>query len=196
MKKILLDDNTSLRVVETDHAFTAIPYYAWSHRGPGSMLVWLPRDIETVAGPPSPTIAFKSTKSCSSNGWGRQLFSLSDQLVPQASNKQWQPFFSFRLRETTAEWVQYDFEKTETISTSSIYWFLNSPDGNCSLPASWRLLYLTGGEWKEVTGASEYEVAADTFCSVTFDAVQADGLRLEVQLQPEQVAGLHEWTVE
>ena len=158
------------------------------------MLVWLPRDIETVAVPPSPTIAFKSTKSCS-HGWVKQLFALSDQLVPQASNKQWQPFFMFGSGEGTSEWVQYDFEKTERVSTSSVYWFLNSPDGNCSLPASWRLLYRTDGEWKEVTGASEYEVAADTFCSVTFDAVQTDALRLEVQLQPDQVAGLHEWSV-
>jgi len=188
------DDDKSLRVVETDHAFTAIPYYAWSHRGPATMLVWLARDIETVAVPPSPTIAFKSTKSCS-HGKGKQLFALSDQLVPQASNKQWQPFFVFEQAKDSTAWVQYDFEKTERVSTSSAYWFLNSPDGNCSLPSSWRLLYRTGGEWKEVTGASEYEVAADRFCSVTFDAVQADALRLEVQLQPDQVAGLHEWSV-
>ena len=26
-------------------AITAIPYYAWSHRGPGAMAVWLLRDM-------------------------------------------------------------------------------------------------------------------------------------------------------
>jgi DUF1680 family protein len=31
-----------IRVAE-EVLFTAIPYYAWAHRGPGEMAVWLPR---------------------------------------------------------------------------------------------------------------------------------------------------------
>jgi hypothetical protein len=31
--------------------FTAIPYYAWAHRGPGEMAVWLPRTAEVLAKP-------------------------------------------------------------------------------------------------------------------------------------------------
>jgi DUF1680 family protein len=36
---------TSAAVDDTGgkRALTAIPYYAWSHRGPGEMAVWLPR---------------------------------------------------------------------------------------------------------------------------------------------------------
>ena len=37
----------------TQNAFTAIPYYAWAHRGKGEMTVWFPtkiRDIELLAG--------------------------------------------------------------------------------------------------------------------------------------------------
>jgi hypothetical protein len=33
-----------------DQDFTAIPYYAWAHRGPGEMLVWLPTMQSTRAG--------------------------------------------------------------------------------------------------------------------------------------------------
>ncbi|HET6262749.1 MAG TPA: glycoside hydrolase family 127 protein, partial [Chloroflexia bacterium] len=29
--------------IPTEQDFTAIPYYAWANRGPGEMLVWLPR---------------------------------------------------------------------------------------------------------------------------------------------------------
>jgi DUF1680 family protein len=29
-------------------AFTAIPYYAWAHRGPGEMAVWLARTPDAV----------------------------------------------------------------------------------------------------------------------------------------------------
>jgi uncharacterized protein len=29
--------------VDEEVLFTAIPYYAWAHRGPGQMAVWLPR---------------------------------------------------------------------------------------------------------------------------------------------------------
>ncbi|MEN6425469.1 MAG: glycoside hydrolase family 127 protein [Phycisphaerales bacterium] len=39
----LLDDGT-LR----EQNFTAIPYYAWAHRGPGEMAVWLARDREAL----------------------------------------------------------------------------------------------------------------------------------------------------
>jgi DUF1680 family protein len=30
--------------------FTAIPYYAWAHRGPGEMAVWLPRIADVLQG--------------------------------------------------------------------------------------------------------------------------------------------------
>ena len=30
-------------------AFTAIPYYAWAHRGKGEMIVWLARTVDVVS---------------------------------------------------------------------------------------------------------------------------------------------------
>ncbi len=35
-------------IVEKKQPFTAIPYYAWSHRGEGEMIVWLPRKAKAV----------------------------------------------------------------------------------------------------------------------------------------------------
>jgi len=36
------------KTVENDRPFLAIPYYAWANRGPGQMLVWLPRTAAAV----------------------------------------------------------------------------------------------------------------------------------------------------
>jgi len=40
--------------------FTAIPYYAWAHRGKGQMMVWIPTTDEATRPKPLPTIASES----------------------------------------------------------------------------------------------------------------------------------------
>jgi len=40
--------NTTGKVVESGRPFLAIPYFAWANRGPGQMLVWLPRTAAAV----------------------------------------------------------------------------------------------------------------------------------------------------
>lgn len=35
-------------VLTKPQRFTAIPYYAWAHRGPGEMMIWLPQKVSTV----------------------------------------------------------------------------------------------------------------------------------------------------
>ncbi len=35
-------------ITTTEQAFTAIPYYAWAHRGKGEMSVWLPRKVANL----------------------------------------------------------------------------------------------------------------------------------------------------
>ena len=39
------EDETTVR--RETREFMAIPYYAWAHRGPGEMAVWLPREEGT-----------------------------------------------------------------------------------------------------------------------------------------------------
>ncbi len=41
------------KTVETPRRFLAVPYYAWANRGPGQMLVWLPRTAAAVRPPKS-----------------------------------------------------------------------------------------------------------------------------------------------
>jgi len=49
--------------------------------------------------------------------------------------------------------------------------------------------------WKPVEGAGDFGVAKDAFNKVAFPAVETDGLRIEVQLQPNVSGGILEWRV-
>ena len=40
---VFLSKDAAGKTVETARPFLAVPYYAWANRGPGQMLVWLPR---------------------------------------------------------------------------------------------------------------------------------------------------------
>lgn len=50
-------------VEQCEQPFTAIPYYAWAHRGVGEMTVWLARTADVATAAPLPTIASQSTPS-------------------------------------------------------------------------------------------------------------------------------------
>ena len=67
--------------------------------------------------------------------------------------------------------------------------------GACRLPASWKILYRNGDEWKPIAHKTPYEVEKDKYCKVVFEKVKTGGLRLEVQLPKEFAAGIHEWRV-
>jgi hypothetical protein len=77
----------------------------------------------------------------------------------------------------------------------AVYWFDDTGRGACRVPQSWRLLYQDGEAWEPVTDSSEYGVAKDRFNETRFDAVETNGLRLEVVLRPESSAGVLEWRV-
>jgi hypothetical protein len=63
------------------------------------------------------------------------------------------------------------------------------------VPASWRVLYKDGEEWKPVETAGPYAVEKDRYNKVTFKPVTTSGLRLEVVQKPEWSAGIQEWKV-
>ena len=67
--------------------------------------------------------------------------------------------------------------------------------GEVRVPASWRLLYKDGGQWKPVENLTPYGIAKDRFNPVTFAPVTTSGLRLEVTMQPNLSAGIQKWQV-
>jgi DUF1680 family protein len=179
------------KVERKPQLITAIPYYAWAHRGPGEMLVWLPES--EAAGRPLPVPTIASTSSVTASV-AKNTGAIRDGEIPRASREH-NPYgdFDWSPKAGTTEWVQYTFAKASRISSTAVYWI---DSGDCKLPKSWRVLYQDGTSWKPVENRDPYATAPDRFNQVTFAPVVATGLRLEVAQEPEHTAGIHEWKVE
>lgn len=185
-------DNDAL--LHTEQEVTAIPYYAWANRGPSEMEVWIPFNESAARPKPAPTIASKSTASGSVTN-KRMLRALNDQYDPQDSKDASASYLHWWPNKNTTEYLQYDFDKAYTISTSSIYWFDDAPFGGCRIPTSWKLLYKKDGEWVPVKNIAPYSISKDTYNTVNFEPVTTTAIKLEVQQPVDHSTGVHEWIV-
>jgi DUF1680 family protein len=176
----------------------AIPYATWANRGPGEMIVWLPRTDAGARPTPFPTLATAATVTASvpAAGRGKSPRPINDGEAPAASDDPSSYFDWWPTRGSAREWVEMTFPKPATISESSIYWFDDTGRGSVRVPASWRLLYQdAAGAWIPVAAVGAYGVDRDRFNRITFAPVTAAALRVEVAMQPTFSAGLQEWTV-
>jgi hypothetical protein len=180
--------------VKTAVDFKAVPYYAWANRGRGEMMVWFPNSEQSASVLLRPTIA--STSRVTVSGRGTNPQAINDQMEPSSSGDEENPFFHWWPRKGTKEWVQYDLAKPARVSAVEVYWFDDTDRGECRLPKSWQLFYRENAEWKLVKNASAFGCAPDRYNRATFDPVETDGLRLEVQFQEGWSAGIQEWRVE
>ncbi len=174
-------------------ALTAIPYYAWAHRGEGEMAVWLPREQKGVRPLPGPTIASRSRASASGD---KAAAAVNDLWEPSSSGDHSRPYLHWWPNKGTVEWVQYDFDRILNVSGVQVYWFDDTGRGECRVPESWRVLYRIGDDWLPVSNLNPYGTEKDTFNRVRFKPVLTRGLRLEIQLQKDFSAGVLEWKVE
>ncbi|MDE3250934.1 MAG: glycoside hydrolase family 127 protein, partial [Bacteroidota bacterium] len=181
-------------LIRTEQTVTAIPYYAWANRGPSEMEVWIPSEASAARPKPAPSIASRSKVSGSVNSV-RMLRALNDQYEPQDSKDGSASYLHWWPKKNTTEWVQYDFDRPQEVSYSSVYWFDDGPWGGCRVPASWILLYKKGDEWVPVENASGYGTKKDKYNEVQFDPVVTTALRLEVKLPADNASGIHEWIV-
>jgi len=142
------------------------------------------------------TVATLSAVSAS-HTWGFDTReALHDQIEPRSSNDLSVPRFTWWDHCGGVEWVQYDFAKPARVSQAEVYWFDDTGQGACRVPASWKLLYRAGQTWKPVETAGPYGVAKDCYNRVEFRPIKTDGLRLEVQLQKGFSSGILEWKVQ
>jgi hypothetical protein len=190
---VTLDDSGKL--VKTAQDFKAIPYHAWANRGSGEMAVWFANSEKSVKPTPKPTIASLSRVTVSNPQAGKSPSAMNDLQEPRSSSDEENPFFDWWPRKGTEEWVEYAFSLPATVSQAEVYWFDDTGSGDCRVPASWRLLYKDGDQWKPVETADTYGVAQNKFNKVSFKPVTTTGLRLEVKMQPEWAAGIQEWKV-
>jgi DUF1680 family protein len=174
----------------------AIPYAVWNHRGPGEMAVWLPRDPAHCRPLPRPTLAGASTPSASHTWQQDRVTALNDRSEPRSSGDHSIPRFTWWDHRGTEEWVQYDLPAPTRVGAVAIYWFDDSGQGQCRVPASWRLLARLHDQWQPVAATDPFGVAKDTWNRLRFAPVTATALRIEAQLQPGVSGGILEWTIE
>jgi len=180
------------RVVEDDKPITLIPYYSWANRGRGEMEVWIAREPGKARIAREPGLSAKAVVTMSDGAKGAR--GVNDQYEPESSDDatgymHWWP------KKGTAEWVVYTFDDPVRVSETSVYWFDDTGGGSCRVPESWRMLYKTGDTWLPVKPSGDFGTAKDTWNTVKFAPVRTTALRLELQMQPEWSAGVHEWKV-
>jgi uncharacterized protein len=202
-----------------DRTVTAVPYYAWDHRDPGEMLVWVRQDGKSrspevddpawgdklyrpldpaTLGKSEPIDPIEMALPSASHCHGPDAVSaLNDQVEPKNSCDQSIPRFTWWDHKGTVEWVQYDFDEPVKVSAVEIYWFDDERiKRHCRAPQSWKLLYKKGETWQPVSGPSAFGTEIDRYNRTTFDPVQTSALRIEVQLKEPWSGGMLEWKVE
>jgi uncharacterized protein len=172
---------------------TLIPYYSWNNKGAGEMEVWLPVSEHSVQPMLAPTIASKSKVTASIAS--KAVMALNDQYEPINSIDRSWPYFHWWPKSDSWEWVQYDFEKNETVSCCKVYWFDDGPFGGCRVPDTWEIQYKKGNEWVSVKTVTCYKVTKDAWDEINFEPVTTGALRLRVKLSKEFSSGIHEWIV-
>ena len=185
--------NVKGEVEQHEQAFTAIPYYSWANRGPGEMAVWIPNRPTSARPQPLPTLASRAKVTASEAG--RNLRAVNDQGEPRSSRDGTSSFFHWWPEKGSKEWVAYDFATPTSVSEVEVYWLDDTGSGECRLPASWRVLYKDGDEWKPVDAKGPYGAEKDAYNKVTFAPVTTTSLRLEVTLPPQWSSGIQEWKV-
>jgi len=192
---------------------TLIPYALWNNRGPGQMMVWLPLKAESARPLPAPTIAYRSkltgNKITVAETGLRPVSAtaVNDQAEPANSNDRSVAYYHWWPDRDQWVYLQYDFEKPETISKTRVYWFDDGPDGGCRIPDEWEIQYMAGNTWKPVkidvveTGlrpvsTTSYPITKNGWDSVEFEPVKTSAIKLRVKLNKEFSTGLYEWIVE
>lgn len=197
--EVITGQATSLKQTESgiqatgNETFTAIPYYAWANRGAGEMQVWLATKTEVARPLQMPTLSSKSKISASIPG--NSLSAVNDNEIPLSSNDQDIMNYNCWPTINSTEWIQYDFDKSTTVSESSVYWFDDGPFGGCRVPKSWRILYKSGKNWKPVTIQGNYPTSKDALNSVKFKNVKTKAVRLEFVMPVDFSSGIYEWSV-
>ncbi|MBQ9559551.1 MAG: glycoside hydrolase family 127 protein [Bacteroidaceae bacterium] len=182
------------KLTTSDVRLKLIPYYAWNHRGPGRMMVWLPWQLRATRPAVPPTLASQSKIETSSRI--PSLQSINDRLIPKDGDDRSIPYTHWWPKQGSTEWITYTFPEASTISQSTVYWFDDQPWQGCKVPDSWRLLYKDeAGQWQEVKNPDQYPTTKGAPCTVQFQPVKTTAVRLEVTINKEKSAGLYEWEV-
>ncbi len=189
----MIETEEGLDVSREQVDLVMIPYFAWDNRAPGKMAVWIPTDPPQAASTENATIAVLAKVAASHCHSADTSVAAIDNVLPTSSNDHSIPRMTWWDHRGSREWLAMEFDKPHTFSQAEVYWFDDSGQGSCRVPASWQLLYRDGSDWRPVETTAAYGVSTDQFNVVTFQPVKTSALRMEVQLQPKFSGGVLEW---
>lgn len=182
------------RLTATDVKLTLIPYYAWAHRGAGSMSVWFPQELSASRPTMPATLASESKIDASHKV--TSLTAINDRLVPKDENDRSMPHYHWWPKQGTTEWISYEFPAATSVSSATVYWFDDAPWGGCRIPQSWKIYYKdASGNWQPISGADRYPTVKGAANTVNFDPVKTSAVKLEVVLPEKNSSGVFEWEV-
>jgi hypothetical protein len=169
------------------HPMVAIPYFAWSNRGPGEMAVWIPAEPQKAWVPPLPPDPIHAVRSSGGvqkvwtgyNDQNDDIGALYDGKDPLNSADESYLYYRMRPEPGSVAWIEYEFKSPAKVSAAQVYWF--DDRRFCHVPTSWRVLYKDGDTWKPVANIEPYVVAKDRFNVVSFAPVTTIAVRLEVE---------------
>ncbi len=182
-------------VLTREQPFTAIPYYAWAHRGRSPMTVWPARVPEAARAEPADTLAYLSKTTASFVH--KSLPAVTDQVLPADSADASGGQLDFWPRKGTTEWLQFEWDRKHPVSHVKVYWFDDSNHGGCRVPQSWRVLYRDrAGRLQPVRTSDAYGTEKDQFNEVTFETVETDAIKIEIVLDKDWSAGVQEVVID
>ncbi|MCD0252677.1 Ig-like domain-containing protein [Xanthomonas campestris pv. campestris] len=158
--------------------------------------------VNAPASPPVERIALQSLATVSAQLTGTQyrVQALNDGVLPAADStpngsRRWG---SYGRAQPQTVWLHYQWPRPVRLSSSTLYFWSDQPDGAVAPPASWTLQTLQDGRWQDVSARSGYPVAANGAVStVSFAPIVTTGLRAVLTTQTlgtgRAAIGVDEW---
>ena len=135
--------------------------------------------------------ALGATASASYTSSWENTTAINDGIDPPQSNDGENPRWG-TWPETGEQWAQLTWDAPVRIESSDMY-FLDD-GGGVRTPASWKIQYLDGDQWIDITANGAYGTATDQYNQVAFDPVTTTALRAVLQ-SGEGSVGILEWNV-
>jgi DUF1680 family protein len=180
-----------------------IPYYAWNNRGEESMIVWLPRN-EAIAR------KYLVSNQLTGSDYGKVIAThthegdtvaaVVDGRIPSNSADQGPPRWTSLPFKNRGQNIIFEFDKTRTVGSITIYWYEDDNGQEVRLPRGWWVDYRIGnGDWtrmkKYVT--DDYGLERDKFNIVRPAApVKCDAISIRILPQVGYCMGVHEIEIE
>jgi hypothetical protein len=148
----------------------------------------------TVTVTPIPEVfnaALLATPSASYTSPWESVAAINDGIDPPSSNdtvnRRWGTW-----PQQGEQWVQLDWASPQRVNVSDMYFF--DDGGGVRVPASWKIQYWDGEAFRDLDGASAYEVAPNRYNRAAFPSVTTTRLRAVLVGEIAAVGAL-EWKV-